>query len=322
MNNTLPVLNPAQLAQIPAQPAWMIEHLWGHSGVGIIAGAPKSCKSWMALDIAVSVATNTLCLGKFHILTAGRVLIYMAEDSLAILFQRLKSIANHKTVDWKEINIGILSPDSLQLDNKNDQQRLENTIKEEKPVMIILDPLIRMHSSDENCSGEVSAILAYLRRLQKTYNTAVCVVHHAKKNGFNASQPGLGMRGSSDFHAWGDSNLYLKRKDNNLILAVEHRAAQSIEPLHIKLNVEIEETIHLETVNASEDISKITFNIEEKVLDLLSSDNTPITQKILRETFNVRNQTLSDALKKLQVQKKIHKSKKGWSLFSLAQSIT
>jgi hypothetical protein len=39
--------------------------LWIHNGVGTIGGLPKSCKSWMGLDMAVSVASRTESLAEF-----------------------------------------------------------------------------------------------------------------------------------------------------------------------------------------------------------------------------------------------------------------
>lgn len=39
---------------------------------------------------------------------------------------------------------------------------------------------------------------------------------------------GQALRGSSEFHAWGDSNLYLRRHGEQLTLTVEHRAAAAI----------------------------------------------------------------------------------------------
>jgi hypothetical protein len=43
---------------------------------------------------------------------------------------------------------------------------------------------------------------------------------------------GQALRGSSEFHAWGDSNLYLRRQGEDLSLAIEHRAAPSVPALH------------------------------------------------------------------------------------------
>jgi hypothetical protein len=43
------------------------------------------------------------------------------------------------------------------------------------------------------------------------------------------------LRGSSEFHAWGDSNLYLRRLGNELTLTVKHRAAPSPPAVSLEL---------------------------------------------------------------------------------------
>ena len=61
--------------------------LWKGSGVrtsvGVIGGAPKCAKTWLGLDMALSVATGTACLGKYAVPEPGPVLVYLAEDALA-----------------------------------------------------------------------------------------------------------------------------------------------------------------------------------------------------------------------------------------------
>jgi len=85
---------------------------------------------------------------------------------------------------------------------------------------------VRLHRIDENASGEVAPLLAYLRTLQRQHHLAVLVVHHARKSA-GRMRAGQALRGSSEFHAWGDSNLYLRRSGGELTLTVEHRAAPS-----------------------------------------------------------------------------------------------
>ena len=48
------------------------------------------------------------------------------------------------------------------------------------------------------------------------------------------------MRGSSEFHAWGDSNLYLRRnrdlrESGDITLTVEHRAAPAMPSVTLEL---------------------------------------------------------------------------------------
>ncbi|MFN8625798.1 MAG: AAA family ATPase [Candidatus Binatia bacterium] len=71
---------------------WLVEQLWGTEAVGIIGGEPKCCKSFLALDLAVSVASGTQCLGRFAVARAARVLLFAAEDPLHVVRERLAGI--------------------------------------------------------------------------------------------------------------------------------------------------------------------------------------------------------------------------------------
>jgi len=42
---------------------WIVENLFLEAGAGILGGAPKSCKSFFALDLCVAIASGTPCAG-------------------------------------------------------------------------------------------------------------------------------------------------------------------------------------------------------------------------------------------------------------------
>jgi hypothetical protein len=44
---------------------WLVHSLWPAGAVGMLGGSPKSCKTWLGLDLALSVASGTDCLGSF-----------------------------------------------------------------------------------------------------------------------------------------------------------------------------------------------------------------------------------------------------------------
>src|SRR5439155_9206885 len=52
-------------------PPWLIEQLWSANAVGILGGAPKSLKTWMALEMAIAVASGSSCLGQFAVPASG-----------------------------------------------------------------------------------------------------------------------------------------------------------------------------------------------------------------------------------------------------------
>src|SRR5436189_3854667 len=89
-----PVVRPCDLRVVATSSApWLIDQLWTAHAVGIIGGTPKSYKTWMALEMAVSVASGSACLTTFAVPSPGPVLLYAAEDSQATLRLRLESLA-------------------------------------------------------------------------------------------------------------------------------------------------------------------------------------------------------------------------------------
>ncbi len=265
----------------------------------------------------VSVASNSACLDRFEVRRGGNVLIYLAEDANHIVRSRLEGIARHRELRLEDLPIEAVQVPSLRLDTAQDQTRLRKTIEDKKPVLLLLDRFVRLHRSNENDVGEVSAILAYLRELQRACDTAVVVVHHARKNGTQGA-PGQALRGSGDFHAWGDSNLYLKRHRDRLILTVEHRAAPAPEPFLLAL-AGAEDATHLAL--APEPASApLEEPLDLKILDTLRSAGQPTTRSDLRRLLRLRNQTLGDALRRLEQQHRIDLTDAGYSVVPNSQS--
>ena len=161
-------------------------------------------------------------------------MLYAAEDALHIVRRRFDGICEAAGVALADLDIQVITAPTLRLDLDADRNSLADTVARLQPRLLILDPFVRLHRIDENASGEVAPLLAYLRELQRRYGVAVLVVHHARKGAGNA-RAGQALRGSSEFHAWGDSNLYLRRDGDDLTLTVEHRAAPSLAPIAIGL---------------------------------------------------------------------------------------
>ncbi|MGH8115206.1 MAG: AAA family ATPase, partial [Rhodanobacteraceae bacterium] len=161
-----------------------------------------------------------------------------------------------------------------------------------------LDPFVRLHRIDENASGEVAPLLAYLRELQRRHGLAVLVVHHAKK-GAGHVRAGQALRGSSEFHAWGDSNLYLRRLGNELTLTVEHRAAASMPTLTLEL-AQRGEALALQVCADTPSLCDVPApTIDERILGALSDCLHPLPIAELRSLCRVRKATLYARLTEL-----------------------
>ena len=226
-----PTRSPPDLEHRPQEQQWLVDGLWGRQAVGIIGGEPKCGKSFLALDLAVAVAAGVPCLRRFEADQPGPVLMFAAEDAGHIVRTRLQGIARAAGADFETLDIAVIDVPTLRLDHRNDRQRLQETMERIEPRLLVLDPLVRLHGVDENAVADIAPILGFLRDLQRRFETAVLLVHHSRKSG--ATRPGQALRGSSELHAWGDSNLYLRRRDKQIVMTVEHRAAPGLNDIEV-----------------------------------------------------------------------------------------
>ena len=291
----LPVEPAYRLASRAEEERWLIEGLWGEGAVGIVGGEPKCCKSFLALDLAVAVASGHPALRRFAVLHPGRVLLYAAEDAQHIVRSRLEGICAAAQCELAALDVQVITAPSLRLDLERDRERLERTVEAFAPRLLILDPFVRLHRIDENASGEVAPLLAYLRELQRRHALAVLLVHHAKKSSGNI-RAGQALRGSSEFHAWGDSNLYLRRTSSDaLTLSIEHRAAASLPSIALEL-AERGAALALSVVEKPHIPTPPSVSIDERITAALAVAGRPVPLGELRQLCRVRHATLHERL--------------------------
>jgi hypothetical protein len=311
----LPVEPAWRLKQRSDEHRWLIAGMWGEQAVGIVGGEPKCCKSFLALDIAVAVASGTPALRRFGVPRQGRVLLYAAEDGLHIVRRRLDGICEAAGVALEDLDILVITAPTVRLDMDADRRNLAETVARLRPRLLILDPFVRLHRIDENASGEVAPILAYLRELQRRHGTAVLIVHHAKKGAGNA-RAGQALRGSSEFHAWGDSNLYLRRDGDGdqLTLSVEHRAAPPLGPLAVTLT-QRGPALALEVVERpAEPATTVPASLDDRIIAALADPNAPVPFPELRDRCRVRAATLYERLAALAAAGRIVKAGNSYRL--------
>ena len=310
--NPLPIERASQLASSGPQTQWLVEDLWTEQAVGILGGEPKCCKSFLALDVAVSVASGTACLRQFPVRRSGPVLLFPAEDSLPVVRQRLECIAAAAQVPFASLPVQVITAPSLRLDTATDRLRLSQTVQEQHPVLLVLDPLIRLHRVDENDATQIAALLSYLRELQRQFQLAVLLVHHARKDS-QSSRPGQALRGSSELHGWGDSNLYLRRKGSQLTLSTEHRAAPSQDHIPLQLTQAgsaLALTV-LERPIAQPDIPPTPI---EQVRQALAQLQEPSSVQQLQKLCGIRTANVCSSLAELSAKGEVVRDARGYQL--------
>jgi len=303
-------------SQIPVEQGaltrWLVEGLWSEQAVGILGGEPKCCKSFLALDLAVSVASGAACLRRYPVRQAGRVLFFPAEDSLAVVRRRLQGICAAAAVDFDSLAVDVVTAPVLRLDAEADRNRLSATVESLRPVLLVLDPMIRLHRLDENDASQIALLLSFLRELQRRFRVAVVLVHHARKDS-NGSRPGQALRGSSELHGWGDSNLYMRRRGSQLTLTTEHRAAPSQDDIPLELT-ESGSALSLTVASGPAEAASAEASPRERVRLALEQLDAPASAQRLRQICGMRTASVCESLTALVEQGLVIRDVRGYRL--------
>jgi hypothetical protein len=303
-----PVKHVAHVEPRTEEDAWLVEHLLG-LGAGVLGGCPKVGKTWLGCELALAVATGSPALGRFAVRRRGNVIFFGAEDDQPSLRARFGAIARARGLDLESASLFLLDVAQLRLDERDHVERLRATVARHRPVLVVLDPFVRLARVNENDAGEVSAVLGELRAIQRELGTAILLAHHMRKSA--SGHKGYQLRGSGDFAAWHDSALYLSGSSDRLELHVEHRAAPAPEPLSLRLVPG--ESPHLE-IATSAPVSEPADPLHTALLERLALAPRPLSTAELRDAVRARKQTVTDALLALERAGRVARRDGGWIL--------
>ncbi len=178
-------------------------------GLTLLAGKPKLGKSWLALDIAVAVASGGSVLGRQC--EPGPVLCLALEDNQRRLQKRLQLVAGSTPwpgdlefhTEWPRGDAGL----ERMRDWVNARPGSRLTIVD---TLAVVRPPTRgnegVHSSDY-------AALRGMHQLANEHGISVLVVHHVRKA--DAEDPFDTVSGSTGLTGAADSTLILTRRESD-----------------------------------------------------------------------------------------------------------
>jgi len=199
-------------------PQWLVDRLVTRLGTFMIAGLPKSVKTWLATECAVAVATGSRVCGEFFA-AEGTVAYFYAEDSRQQIRNRVRALlaGAERRLPRGRLH---LRPRGEFLDLLLDEDLawIVASARQLGPLdLLILDPLRDLHSGEEDKSDSMREVMRRLRLLGKLLGCTVGAVHHMGKPGENTSKRGGGQRarGSGAIHGSVDSGIYFLDGDKN-----------------------------------------------------------------------------------------------------------
>ena len=212
---------------------WLVKSLIGMDNLICLFGASGSFKSFLCIDLAMSVA-HGFDWTKRKTVQGG--VVYVAAEGGSGVSKRIKAWnAKHGIVDNpKNFHICRIP---LLLTAKEEIGALRKAIAAlpEIPILVIVDTLAMTFSGDENSSSDVGTYLRMINtEIKSAFNCTVIVVHHT---GHNATER---PRGSSAITANVDGLLGCYRSDpegmNARLDVMKQKDGDAIKGMYFDLN--------------------------------------------------------------------------------------
>ena len=175
--------------------SWLVQDWLPDKSITFLVSPPESYKTWILLDLAVSVSAGVPFLGSYGVNTTGPTLIIQQEDSHAGLTDRLALIVEQKLGmnpvlegdEWKvpsmpDLPIYVHPSRMLRFDNKQVIDELEKQIETIKPKVILIDPLYSTTSGVDNYMADLANQMMVLKTWRDKYGCSFVIAHHSRKN--------------------------------------------------------------------------------------------------------------------------------------------
>lgn len=228
-------------------PEWLVESVIGKRNFVVIFGAPDSYKSFVALHIALCVATGMECFGRK--VKQGPVL-YITGEGEEGFRQRVHA--------WEEAypqagaldqNRAIFLPEAVNLLDEDAVDSLIVQMKKIRPVLpalVVIDTLARsMVGGDGNSDKDVGIAVHAADRLKRAIGCSVIIIHHSTKG------KKLVERGSSALRGAADTMITMMRtEDGPRFVCVKQKNAATFKTIPLSIvEVELGELVSSLTVH-------------------------------------------------------------------------
>jgi hypothetical protein len=187
-------LGKAEVENWPA-PVWSIKKLLPARGLGFIIGPWGSYKTYVAIDLAASIATGRDFASREF--KRGGTVIYLAGEGPYGVKMRFQAWFTHMGMGWSE-NLFLVD----KLPNFGDPEQVKAFIAQAKalgPVLIIVDTIsMASLGADENSAKDMGLVLQGMKAMRDQLDAFVLGVHHMGKDKSKGSRGWSGLPAAAD----------------------------------------------------------------------------------------------------------------------------
>ncbi len=284
------------------EPVWAVRGIIPE-GLTLLCGKPKIGKSWLSLNLALSIAKGEKALGEIDVKQES-VLYISLEDTHKRLKYRLKSILRdaeapdnlYLYTQWPKVGTGGI------------EKLKEFKSKHPEVTLIIIDTLQKIRESQTNSklsyANDYNAI-EKLKNFADEYGTALLVVHHLRKSG--SEDPLDQVSGTTGLTGAADAILILNRGRNqaDAVLTITGRDVEENE-----LALSFDKDMTTWTLLGS--AQKYTMSKERiEIVEVLEDSGDTLTSKEIADLLGKNENAIRKLLKKLADDGTIIRSERG-----------
>jgi hypothetical protein len=213
------------------------------SGLYLTDHAIVTHNSWLAVDLAIALATATPWLN-MDVKNKVRAALITREDNPNLTKWRMRRLIQGRNLSEDDLGdrLYVNSRDQspvFKLDVPEQLSEMMVALKQFQPEVVILDVLNVLHSGEENDNTEMRKILDHAQLMSEETKAGVCVLHHFNKDQKNGRLTQR-IRGASAIAGWAEYVIGIHRQseeseDSLRWAEFELKASSSPTKIHFRI---------------------------------------------------------------------------------------
>lgn len=228
------------------RPEWLISNLIRRNQISVIFGQPGCRKTWLALDLAVSVATGTEFLGSIPV-KQGKVFYIISEGAddfelraEALLRKRGISAPSGEQFQYRVVPYDFATDAAVNQCVKHISDKLGGA------DLIIVDTLSKNFSGDGDNNSEVGKYVNRMEQLRLQTGAHVLSIHHTGWANRDRERGGSNLRGGID-----TSILVEKNDDHSTLICKKQKSGQEFDDIRVGFELVFLDDIQVDQQSAS-----------------------------------------------------------------------
>lgn len=215
-----------EFADSVEDPKWLLPGMLPSTGVGMLYGQSGSYKSFVALDLALTLAFGVAGQWENPTLEKQDVVFFAGESPIGMARMRFPAWMEAHDIEFRNDHRLVFNDKVPMYQDSETWEAVKQDLAElgVSPCLIVIDTKSRLITGmDENSSKDGTLVLNFLEQLSDYYQCCVLLIDHVGKD------QSKGARGSSVYFANVDFAIEVKKMQRGMEMVVRKQKEADIE---------------------------------------------------------------------------------------------